>query len=224
MSGDIRPVAVLPIKDMVDAKQRLSAALSPEERRGLFAAMAEDVLAALAGAPVLAGVLVVTRDPAAAALAARHGAEVWREPANRGQTPAVMDAIRLLASRGVAATISIPADVPLITADEVAAVVAAHRPAPSVTIAPAHDRLGSNAMLCSPPTILELRFGDASFEPHVAQARALGIEPTLVPLPGLGLDVDHPRDLAAFAARPSPTRAYAYLREQGILARLAAWA
>ena len=42
--------------------------------------------------------------------------------------------------------------------------------------------------------------GDASFEPHCAEARALGIEPCILRLPGLGLDIDTPSDLAALRA------------------------
>ena len=43
--------AAVPVKDLVNAKQRLVAALPPEDRRALAAAMLEDVLDALAAAP-----------------------------------------------------------------------------------------------------------------------------------------------------------------------------
>jgi 2-phospho-L-lactate guanylyltransferase len=48
-------------------------------------------------------------------------------------------------------------------------------------------------------------------------ARAVGIEPTIVRLPGIGLDIDHPVDLRAFvAARPRmPTRTLALLERLG---------
>ena len=44
-------------------------------------------------------------------------------------------------------------------------------------------------------------------------ARAHGIEPTIVRLPGIGLDIDHPADLRAFVAvKPRmPTRTLALL-------------
>jgi 2-phospho-L-lactate/phosphoenolpyruvate guanylyltransferase len=96
----------------------------------------------------------------------------------------------------------------------------AHGPAPAVTLAPSRDRRGSNAVACSPPDLLPLRFGDNSFLPHLQRARALGIEPRIVARPGLALDIDRPDDLAAFLAMPSPTRAYAYLAESGIADRL----
>ncbi|MDH3772125.1 MAG: hypothetical protein OET79_14225, partial [Nitrospirota bacterium] len=88
------------------------------------------------------------------------------------------------------------------------------------TLAPSRDERGSNAVACSPADALPLRFGDDSFLPHLHSARALGIEPQIVKRPGLALDVDTPADLAAFLAAPSDTRAYAYLAESGIAARL----
>ena len=81
--------AVVPIKNTVDAKQRLADVLSAEHRRGLFIAMLTDVLTALAGATALAGIVAVTRDPHACELARRFGAEIASEPANDGHTAAV---------------------------------------------------------------------------------------------------------------------------------------
>ena len=66
--------AVLPAKNFDDAKQRLAGVLNAADRRDLFAAMFEDVLETLCAVDGLAGVLVVTRDDAAAAIARRHGA------------------------------------------------------------------------------------------------------------------------------------------------------
>jgi 2-phospho-L-lactate/phosphoenolpyruvate guanylyltransferase len=93
--------------------------------------------------------------------------------------------------------LALPGDIPRVTAAEIAAILAARRPAPSLTIVPAHDERGSNAVLCSPPLVMPLRFGDDSFLPHLATARAQGIEPTIVKLPGVGLDIDQPQDLNA---------------------------
>jgi 2-phospho-L-lactate guanylyltransferase len=57
---------------------------------------------------------------------------------------------------------------------------------------------------------MPLRFGDDSFLPHLASARALGIEPTIVKLPGIGLDIDQPDDALALlrATPPMTTRAF----------------
>lgn len=205
--------AVVPIKATTDAKQRLGNAVPPALRSRLALAMAEDVLAALAASPALAGIVVVTIDEAAVALAARHGARVLAEGARDGQTGAVTAAARWLTRQGNRAMLTIPGDVPLVTPDEIAQIVAAHDRTPDFVIAPAHDERGSNAILCAPPDAVPLKFGDDSFLPHLDAARRAGIEPKILRLPGLGLDIDNPVDLAAFLKVLSNTRARALLHE-----------
>lgn len=205
--------AVVPVKSLRNAKQRLAAVLDQPARTALFRAMLEDVLAALAGATSIAGVVLVTRDEEAIALARRYGAGCLVEPENRGHTAAVEFAAKALAARGAGALLQVPGDIPRVTSGEIEAVIAAHAPAPApaVTIAPSRDHRGSNAVLCAPPDVFPFRFGDDSFFPHLAAARAIGIEPTVVERAGIGLDIDTPDDLEAFLASPSDTRAYRLL-------------
>ncbi len=178
--------------------------------------MIEDVLSALAAARTLAGIAVVTLDPAVRVLASRVGARLIEEGARDGHTGAVAGAAAVLTREGRAAFVTLPGDVPLVTAAEVEQVVAACTDARDIVIVPAHDRRGSNAVLCAPPDVMPLKFGDDSFEPHLAAARRLGLEPKIVSLPGLGLDIDHPADLAAFLRIDAPTRARDLLCEAGL--------
>jgi len=210
--------ACVPVKEFTGAKQRLSALLSPEQREILAATMLEDVLAALAGATRLAGILVNTVDRRAATLAERYGAEVVSESARDGHTGAVNGMARALTAKGDAALLTVPGDIPRVTPWEIDAVVAFSRAEPSFTIVPAHDELGSNAVICAPPFVVPLRFGDDSYFPHLAAARRAGIEPGIVRLPGIGLDIDHPVDLLAFLrARPrQPTRTLRLLEGFGL--------
>ncbi len=205
--------AVVPVKDTALAKQRLAAAVPPPLRQALMLAMLEDVLAALAEASGLAGRLLVTTDPAATRLAARYGAICMIEGAHDGHTGAVTAAARRLTAEGVGAMLTLPGDIPLVTAAEISRLLAAHRPAPSLTIAPSHDEQGSNAVLVSPPEAVPLRFGENSFFPHLAAAEARGITPTVLHLPGIALDIDNPADLAHFAQLGSRTRAGLWLAE-----------
>jgi 2-phospho-L-lactate guanylyltransferase len=160
---------------------------------------------------------VVTVDPAAAAIAARHGARVMSEGACEGHTGAVMTAARRLAAEGFD-LMTLPGDIPLVEPDDVRRVVSVHlaganREAGAFTIVPARDELGSNAVLCSPADAVPLRFGDNSFFPHLDAAKAHGIEPEVVKLPRIALDIDTPEDLALFLGTPSQTRARALLAQ-----------
>ena len=210
--------ACVPVKQFTGAKQRLAPLLSPEQREVLAATMLEDVLAALASATRIAGILVNTVDPRAAALAERYGARVISEGARDGHTGAVNGLGRALLATGNAALLTVPGDIPRVTAAEIDAVAASCHAAPSFTIVPAHDELGSNAVVCAPPFVVPLRFGDDSYFPHLLAARRHDVEPTVLRLPGIGLDIDHPVDLLAFMrAKPRrQTRTLRLLEEFGL--------
>jgi 2-phospho-L-lactate/phosphoenolpyruvate guanylyltransferase len=216
--------AVLPVKEFEGAKQRLSSALSPEERRRLAITMLEDVLDAVSAVPELAGVLVATLDPAATSLAIRYGARVVTEGARDGHTGAVTAAARLLVREGGAGMMTMPGDIPRLSSEEIAATLAAHGGAPAFTIVPAHDDLGSNTIVCSPPDAVPLRFGEDSFYPHLDAARAQGIEPLVVRHSGIGMDIDNPVDLVTFLRMSPPmrTRTLTFLEQSGVAGRLLA--
>jgi 2-phospho-L-lactate/phosphoenolpyruvate guanylyltransferase len=211
--------AIVPIKEAGQAKQRLGDAVPAALKPRLALAMAEDVLSALARVPALRGIVVVTVDPRAAQLAQRCGARVLAEGAREGQTGAVAAGAAVLGREREHAMLTIPADVPLITPDEVTKLIEAHDRAPDFLIVPAHDGRGSNAVMCAPPQIVPLRFGDDSFVPHLEAAKRAGLDPKVIRLPGIGLDIDRPADLAAFLHIPSRTHTRALLEEAGIGSR-----
>ena len=215
--------AVLPVKGLDGAKQRLGAALSARQRRDLSRAMVEDVLEALAAVATLDGIALVTRDPTLAALGQRYGARIIVERESRGQTAAVTAASKALIAEGADGVIAVPGDVPLANAAEIERVLAVHAaaPRPCMTIVPARDQRGSNCVACSPPDALAFQFGADSFILHLAAARERGVTSRALHLPGLGLDIDTPADLGALADRPGSARAQVYLKASGIAADMA---
>jgi coenzyme F420-0:L-glutamate ligase/coenzyme F420-1:gamma-L-glutamate ligase len=207
-------VAVVPAKEFGSAKQRLARALPAEARSALARAMLEDVLAALRDGG-LDRIVVVTPDADVQALAEAHGAAVLVERESRGHTAAVergRDACREL---GATVMLTVPGDLPCLTAGEVRAVLAACGRPPTAVFVPSHSGLGTNAACLAPPDVLTLRFGEPSFADHLAAARARGFEPVVLSLPGAGLDIDTPEDLEALLALGAQTRAAALLRSVG---------
>jgi 2-phospho-L-lactate/phosphoenolpyruvate guanylyltransferase len=189
--------AVVPIKQLAQAKQRLAGRLSEQERRQLVLAMAEDVLDALSTVQELAGILVVTADPLVARTAIHHGARVSDTQARDGLTAAVMAAARHLAAKGHG-MLAVPADIPALSEADIRAILVKHRQAPSFTIVPARDFQGSNAILASPADVVPLQFGVNSFYTHLAAAKSRGLEPLVLLRPTIGLDIDNADDLATF--------------------------
>jgi 2-phospho-L-lactate guanylyltransferase len=209
--------AVVPVKELDKAKERLAPLLPPALRRALMVAMLEDVLSALVATQALAGLAIVTVEPEARRLAAKYNARIIEAGAREGHTGAVTTAARLLAQEGCLGMLTLPGDIPLISPNEIEQLLAAHRTAPAFTIAPSHDERGSNAVICSPPNGVPLRFGEDSFFPHLEAAENRGIRPSVLRLPGIALDIDTPEDLAAFAARRSTTRASVFLAANKLL-------
>jgi 2-phospho-L-lactate guanylyltransferase len=205
--------AVVPVKERASAKERLAPILQPKVRQALALAMLEDVFEAVGATPGLAGLLVVTVDPEARRLAARYGGRPIEAGARDGHTGAVAAAARLLAVERRTGMLTLPGDIPLVTPEEIAQLLAAHQPAPSFTIVPSHDERGSNAIACSPPDAVPLRFGENSFYPHLEGAEMMGIRPTILHLPGIALDIDNPEDVVSLMRIDAPTRARAVLAE-----------
>src|SRR5437870_3838944 len=206
-------VCAVPVKDLVNAKQRLVPALEPTERRELARAMLSDVLAALRAAR-LDGVWVVTRDPEVVGLAAAFGAEPLASLGpveNSSHTSAVAFAQAEAARRGARVFLTVPGDVPCVTADEIRALAAAVADG-APAFAPSRSGFGTNGVALTPPDTMPLKFGEPSFQNHLAAARALGLEPRVTVLPGLALDVDAPEDVAALATAGGTTESARVVR------------
>ena len=212
--------AVVPVKDLGAAKQRLAGALNQSRRTALYRRMLQGVLDALRDARRLGGVLVVTRDPWAIEQAHSRAALVLEEATNDGHTAASTRGAAYLARHGASGMLQVPGDLPLLAAADIDALLAQHGAAPAVTIAPSRDELGSNALACSPADLLPLRFGDDSYFPHLARARDIGVEPRIIHRDGFALDLDTPEDLSALLARPERTAVHEYLESIGYQVRV----
>ncbi len=211
---------LIPVKNLEEAKQRLAPLLDAGQRREIARAMLQDVVETVARCRDLAPVALVTGDDYAKTLAGGLGLEVIEDEANPGESGAIEMATRVCEARGITMTLVLPADIPLITRAEVEAIFAA-APAEGVVIAPSWDRRGSNAVLRRPPSLIPLRFGNDSFEPHLEAATATGKPCIVLTLFGIGLDVDTPEDLIGLAEAEGATRAQRLARSWGLAAKAA---
>ena len=211
---------IIPIKSLNQAKHRLKHVLYPDERQEFFKAMFEDVLSTMMSVPDFEQVAVATVCPAACIIAKKYGAIVLSTSQDEGQTAAVERSAKILDARGITSMLVIPGDVPLVTVEEIKIVLDLHEKAPSMTIVPAQDELGSNCIALSPTIAAPLRFGPNSYFPHLETARKLGLSLQSTKLTGLGLDIDTPEDLLVLSRQTVCTRAQEYLRKKKIMERL----
>lgn len=203
---------LIPVKNLKNAKQRLSAVLDQASRTELAQAMVHDVLETLAGCSGLPPVAVVTNDPLAAQLAEQFDFQIILDHANRSETDAIEMATALCQAQGANSTLVIPGDIPLIQAHELEEIFA-RAPAQGSLLVPAADGRGTNAAWRKPAALFPLRFGNDSFQPHYAAAQATGQPCVLLSLPGIALDIDNPADLQQLASAPGDRRSQRLARQ-----------
>ncbi len=202
---------LVPVKNLSGAKQRLASILGQSMRTELAQAMLFDVLSTLAHWDCCPEVGIVTSDPYAVSLAHTFNFEIIPDQANVSETDAIAMATELCVARGVENTLVIPGDIPLVRAEELNRILEG-APAEGTVLVPAADGRGTNAVFRSPAGLFPLRFGNDSFRPHLAAARATGKPCVVIELPGIALDVDNPADLRALAEAPGKTRSQELIR------------
>lgn len=187
--------AIVPVKPLRRGKSRLAEVLTQDERADLNRRLLAHTLDTLTTIPEIEHVLVISRDQAALALAREYGARTVQENGaphlNTALTRATILA-RNYATRGV---LIIPADLPLLTPEDVQAILDRANDPPVVVVAPDRRRQGTNALLVCPAGLIEYEFGPGSFQRHCSLARKAGARLEICELPSLALDMDLPEDL-----------------------------
>lgn len=206
---------LIPVKNLANAKQRLSAVLNPEQRNALACAMLEDVLDAVAEGRHGQPAALVTGDSFALQLAKQHCLQVIEDRQNLGETAAIEMATAEAVARGANFTLVLPGDIPLMQPEELATVLAS-APARGCVLVPSHDRRGTNAVLRRPCDLFPVRFGNDSFLPHLASAQTTSAEVVVLQLAGIALDIDHPADLLQLMAAGKGTRSERVLAQWGV--------
>jgi 2-phospho-L-lactate/phosphoenolpyruvate guanylyltransferase len=181
--------ALIAIKERSRCKTRLARALAPRARVELVRSMLAAVLCAARGAQTVRQIIVVSpeRDsvPAEIPVLADNG-----ECLNSALT----QAHRVLREFGCREVVTLPADLPTITAAEIDALVCAGRRG-GFAIAPDAAGVGTNALCLVSAHPFRFQFGLDSQRLHLEEAARAGLSPQVVRLPGLEFDVDSPRDL-----------------------------
>jgi 2-phospho-L-lactate/phosphoenolpyruvate guanylyltransferase len=203
---------LVPVKNLAYAKQRLASLLDQPTRTKLAQAMLFDVMEALGTWTKRPEVAIVTSDPFALELAKRFDFQIISDNANRSETDAIEMATRVCESRGADSTLVIPGDIPLINASELEQILQA-APKHGAVLVPAADGRGTNAAWRSPAGLFPLHFGNDSFKPHLAAARATEKPCVVLELPGIALDIDSPSDLRQLAEAPGESRAQRLARQ-----------
>ena len=213
----IRVAAIVPVKRLRDSKTRLSSLMSEEERVNLTLNMLTDVLKAVRMSAV-DEVVVVSSSPEVCKVAETYRAKFLKEN-SPGLRNAVIQASSWCTSHGIETTLFIPADVPLITREDVNAIVDLCRHERQVVISPSKSG-GTNALLRRPTGVIPTFFGVGSFRKHLERIIERRVRYDVYVSPRIILDIDSPEDLyEAYKIMNSSTTGR-YLEETGIIDRV----
>lgn len=187
--------AIVPVKPLRRSKSRLSGVMSVDERAILSRELLTHTLEVLRDVPEVEHTLVISRDSMALSVARDFGARTVQENGTPELNRALIRATLVARGYGVSRVLILPADLPLIARDDVERLLAMAQDPPVVVVAPDRHGTGTNALLSSPPGLIEYDFGPNSFQRHIARAKSSGARLEVCELPALALDVDLPEDL-----------------------------
>lgn len=189
--------AIVPVKPLRRGKSRLAGVISEKDREILNQYLLEHTLTTLKTIPQIGHILVVSRDPAALALAREKGARTVQENGSPNLNVALERATAVVRGYGASGVLILPSDLPLLTGEDIYMMLSqsADLTPPLVVVAPDRRREGTNALLVMPPGMVSYQFGEDSFERHCAQARRAGAALRVCEVPSLTLDLDEPDDL-----------------------------
>lgn len=188
---------LVPLKDLVGAKTRLAGMLGPIQRRALARAMAEDVLKVLATHPLVAGVTLVSDDPQAASLADTCNVDHWTEKSLgcSGLNAVIAKAAKKLRASSEGQVIVLHADIPLLGAADITAVLSAQRASGGLVIGCDQHGSGTNLLAFDAGSTPQFHFGADSCAAHERWANDAGVPIEILHRPGIAQDVDEPEDL-----------------------------
>jgi 2-phospho-L-lactate guanylyltransferase len=187
--------AIVPVKPLRIGKSRLAGVLSQDERADLNRRLLDHTLDTLTAIPDIEQVLVISRDPAVLALAREHGARTVQEQGSPQLNIALTRASIVVKNYNIRGVLVIPADLPLLTAQDVQTMLEKAGEPPVVVVVPDRHHRGTNALLVCPVGLIEYDFGPDSFEKHCQRTLQAGARLEIMNLPSLALDMDLPEDL-----------------------------
>ncbi len=138
---------------------------------------------------------MVSRDQGALALAREFGARTVQENGLPHLNTALTRATIVAKKYSAHGVLIIPADLPLLTAEDIHTILNLAMNPPVVVVVPDRRRQGTNAMLVCPAGLIEYKFGHNSFVQHCNLARQSGARLVICELPSIALDMDLPEDL-----------------------------
>ena len=184
---------IIPVKNLDEAKSRLSTVLPSYKRRELCIIMLEDILNVVKSVKNISQTVVIGSDLEVFNTAKRFNNEFIME-SRIGLNQAVSQAIDWCYKKDATSVLILPIDIPLVTAIDLDEMLSL-KDKSSIVISPSKSGDGTNALLLTPPNIIPIFYGPQSFQKHLHEAFKNGISCKCYKSDRIALDIDTIEDL-----------------------------
>lgn len=194
----MKPILLIPVKDLRAGKSRLRGALSEEERRCLNLQLIHMTLQRANLFPGCGNSYVVTESPEVGRICGMYGIRPLLVPASSGLNGGLHAALSMIGARVHEGVLILPVDLPLATKDD-CRLICQGGSTDEVVICPDRQGRGTNALVLPPDCGFSFSFGTDSRWEHEVSARRLGLKTRIVTNAAISFDLDEPEDLAILA-------------------------
>lgn len=193
--------AIVPIKPLRRGKSRLSELLSEQERLKLNHQLFIHTIEVLQAVEAISDILVVSRDSDVLTESREMGVRTVTE----NGTPELNSALRraslfsgTFSSEGI---LIVPADLPLLTPQDVVDFLRLRTQPPMIVIAPDRRQQGTNMLFTDPADLLTFSFGLDSFHKHCELAKSKDAQIAVYENENIALDLDIPEDYEILSSK-----------------------
>ena len=187
--------AIVPVKNLDDSKSRLSDVLSVDARRELICNLLTRTLMMLNGSEFIENTIVISNDESVLQLAEQQGVCTVQEDSPSDLNSALQQATLVTMTYGAQGLLVLPADLPLLTREDVEKIIATEYSDRLVRIVPDQHGVGTNALFIRPPGMLRYKFGKDSLSNHKEEAKRVRAELHVYRLSNVEFDIDDPDDI-----------------------------
>lgn len=190
--------AIVPVKPFVHAKSRLAAVLPSEQRQALAEGMFRHSIEILLQTSAVARVTALSRDSSALAIAHDYAVHTIQETGTPNLNTSLRRVTEIARLEGWDGLLVLPADLPLVTSEDIEQMVYLGRYLMTVVVAPDRHEDDTNALLVRSAGLIPFSFGSDSFRRHCMLAEKAGATVHIYRSDRIGLDIDTPADLAHY--------------------------
>ncbi|MEH7255206.1 2-phospho-L-lactate guanylyltransferase [Neobacillus niacini] len=183
---------MIPMKNLSHSKQRMFPFLTGKKKEIFVSLMFEDVLTELNKCKNIDGIFVITSDNVIESISRCYDVQVINDWQIKDLNHAIQLGFKEIYKRGCKNVTIIPGDIPLLSSDEMDSLFLDQT---DVSIVPAHDKKGTNALRLHTNLPFNFSYGEDSYRKHLYEIIVNHFSYTEHSCGGIGFDIDYPYQL-----------------------------